>query len=137
MTIKCFSELSKLKTFEQRYAYLKLKGAVGFRHFDLEDRILNQSFYHSTEWINVRDKVIVRDNGFDLGCEGYPIFSLVIVHHMNPITRNDLIHSNEEILDPEFLITTSTETHLAIHYGDKKLLPRLPITRKPGDTRLW
>jgi len=136
MTIKSFSELRKLKSFEDRFNYLKLHGKVGAELFGF-DRIINQRFYQSQEWKSVRNEVIYRDEGFDLGCYGYPISDMVMVHHMNPITIDDLTEFNKDILDPEFLISTSIETHLAIHYGDPKLLPRLSLERKPGDTRLW
>lgn len=134
--IRTFKELSHISSFAERYEYLKLTGSVGRDVFG-EERYLNQQFYRSEEWRRVRDYVIVRDLGLDLGCSGYEIPGLVIVHHMNPISVEDIIHSNLDILDPEFLISTSSQTHLAIHYGDRKLLPRLSFDRKPGDTKLW
>jgi len=135
--IRTYTELLKLITFEDRYKYLKLVGRVGLQHFVGEERNLNQTFYHSDEWKSVRDRVVIRDECLDLGCRDYQIFGTPIVHHMNPITVHDLLDYNPEILDPEFLITTSTATHLAIHYGDEHLLPRLPSRRRPGDTKIW
>lgn len=134
--IKRFSELIKLKTFKERFNYLKLKGVVGQEIFG-EERLLNQRFYKTVQWGNVRNFVIARDNGLDLGCRGYEIPGRILIHHMNPVVVDDLIHGNPDILDPEFLISVSVETHLAIHYGNAKLLPRLSMERRPGDTRLW
>lgn len=131
-----FSELRKLKSFKERYDYLKLGGEVGLATFGA-DRYLNQSFYRSKEWKRVRDQVIVRDNGCDLGVEGYQIYDRIYIHHMNPITADDILDRNEDILNPEFLICVSFDTHNAIHFGDDSLLPKLPIERKPGDTILW
>ena len=136
MTIRTFSKLQSFSTFEARYKYLKLSGSVGRDVFG-EDRYLNQLFYRSKDWRKIRDHVIVRDRGLDLGCDGYEIPGKILVHHMNPMTIDDVLHSSQEILDPEFLISTSSKTHLAIHYGDKKFLPRLSFERKPGDTKLW
>lgn len=134
--IRTYSELSRLKTFKERYEFLKLEGQVGREIFG-EERMLNQSFYHSIQWGDVRNFVITRDWGRDLGIAGFEIPGRIVVHHMNPVTRDELIHGSPDILDPELLITTSVETHLAIHYGDPKLLPRLSMDRRPGDTRLW
>jgi hypothetical protein len=134
--IRTYSELRRLETFEERYEYLKLKGLVGLRSFGF-DRWINQRFYKSWEWQEVRNEVIVRDNGCDLGISGYEIHSNLLVHHMNPISVNDIKHGEDWIIDPEFLITTSLQTHNAIHYGDESLLPRGPIERKVGDTTLW
>ena len=134
--IRRYSELRRLDTFEDRFDYLSLKGVVGQSTFGF-DRWLNQYFYKSREWRNVREKVIIRDNGCDLGIEGYEIFADLLVHHMNPLSLEDIEHGESWIIDPEFLITTSLQTHNAIHYGDKRLLPRGPIIRQPGDTRLW
>ena len=134
--IRTYTNLVKLKTFEERFEYLKLSQKVGDDVFGA-DRYLNQTFYQSNRWRQIRDYVIVRDNGLDLGCPGYELGARVMIHHMNPITAEDIVHGNEQILDPEFLITTSTETHLAIHYGDPSKLPKLSTIRKPGDTRLW
>jgi hypothetical protein len=134
--IRTYSALSRLDTFEERYEYLKLGGVVGESTFGF-DRWVNQEFYRSREWKNVRDHVIVRDNGCDLGILGYEIHWNLLIHHMNPVSRKDIEHGKEWILDPNFLITTSRRTHNAIHYGDESLLPRGPITRRLGDTTLW
>ena len=133
---RTYSELCRLETFEERYHYLRLRGILGERTFGF-DRWVNQRFYKSREWLSARDYVIVRDNGCDLGVQGYEINSGLLVHHMNPISLNDLEEGEEWIIDPEFLITTSLQTHNAIHYGDESLLPRGPIVRQAGDTRLW
>lgn len=134
--IRRYSELRRLSSFEDRFEYLNLKGVVGQSTFGF-DRWLNQHFYKSREWRDARDRVIVRDNGCDLGVEGFEIMTDLLVHHMNPLTIEDVQLGEMWIVDPEFLITTSHNTHNAIHYGDKGLLPRGPIERKPGDTRLW
>jgi len=133
---KTYSELSRLETFEERYQYLKLDGVVGESTFGF-DRWINQEFYRSWEWKAARNNVIVRDHGCDLGIPGYEIHWNLLIHHMNPISMKDIEHGAEWILDPEFLITTSRRTHNAIHYGDETLLPRGPVTRKFGDTKLW
>ena len=133
---RSYSELSRLETFEERYYYLELKGLVGLTSFGF-DRWINQRFYKSQEWKTVRDQVITRDNGCDLGIPGYEIHSGLLVHHMNPMSVNDIEHGEEWIIDPNFLITTSLRTHNAIHYGDESCLPRGPIVRKLGDTTLW
>lgn len=134
--IRSYTELRRLDTFEERYHYLELKGVLGESTFGF-DRWINQRFYRSQEWKSVRNHVIVRDNGCDLGILGYEIYSGLLVHHMNPISIDDLKHGEEWIIDPNFLITTSLQTHNAIHYGDDSLLPRGPVTRKSGDTTLW
>lgn len=134
--IRRYSELVTFETLEERYEYLKLMGVVGKQTFGW-DRFYNQRFYHSNEWKRVRDFVIVRDNGCDLGIPGFEIRAKLLIHHMNPIWVEDLKHGNPDILDPEFLITTCERTHQAIHYGDKSLLPEVPIIRRPGDTKLW
>lgn len=136
MKIRCYKELSRLKTFEERYKYLKLSGVVGEATFGY-DRYLNQVLYNSPRWRKVRDIVIVRDNGCDLGADGYEINDKVIVHHMNPITVEDIEEENDDIFNPEFLISTSDRTHKAIHYSDESLLPQTPIERRPGDTCPW
>lgn len=136
MKIRTYSELSRLETFEERFDYLKLNGRVGAETFGF-DRYLNQILYQSPKWRRARDKVIIRDNGCDLGIEGHEIYDSIIVHHMNPITLEDIEMEREEIFNPEYLICTTKLTHNAIHYGDKNLLPKLPIERKPGDTKLW
>ena len=134
--MKTYNELKRLDTFEERFEYLKLDGVVGKSTFGF-DRWVNQNFYRSREWKLVRDFVIVRDNGCDLGIIGFEIASGLLVHHMNPITIDDIANSMEMILDSNFLITTSLRTHNAIHYGDETLLPREPIVRRMGDTKLW
>lgn len=134
--IRKYSTLRRFNTLEDRYEYLKLTGVVGKQTFGW-DRYFNQRFYHSTEWKRVRDIVIIRDEGCDLGISGFEINSKLLIHHMNPIWIEDLKNGNPDILDPEFLITTCDRTHQAIHYGDKYLLPQVPIQRLPGDTKLW
>lgn len=136
MNIRTYSDLSKLTTFEDRYNYLRLNGFVGKETFGF-DRYLNQVFYKSAKWRSVRDFVIVRDNGCDLGIEGREIYGKIIIHHMNPITIKDIEQESDFLLDPEFLISTVHETHNAIHYGDENLLIRVPIERKPNDTCPW
>lgn len=133
---RTYSELRRISGFEARFEYLQLRGSVGRSTFGFE-RYLNQRFYTSREWRQIRHAVIARDLGLDLGVEGYEIFDKVIIHHMNPMTAEDLEHGNEDVLDTEFLITTTHATHNAIHYGDKNLLPLPPVDRRPGDTRLW
>lgn len=136
MRIRTYSELSRLGTFEERFDYLSLKGVVGESTFGFE-RHRNQKFYTSREWRLIRDEVLTRDLGCDLGMEGFDIFIRPIIHHMNPMTPVDLVHGNEDILNPEYLITASHNTHNAIHYGDASIL-RLPVVaRRPGDTQLW
>lgn len=134
--IRTYSELRRRETLEDRFNYLKLHGQVGDATFGF-DRFLNQRFYASHEWKQVRHHVIVRDNGCDLGVDGYEIHDRIYIHHMNPMTVSDLVEFNREILDPEYLIAVTHTTHNAIHYGDANLLPRLPVERRPGDTKLW
>ena len=136
MKIRRYSELIRLETLEDRYEYLSLRGVVGQTTFGF-DRWVNQQFYRSREWQRARNYVIVRDNGCDLGVPGFEIHTDLLVHHMNPINMDDIRDGEEWILDPEFLITTSLNTHNAIHYGDKSLLPRGLVERKSGDTNLW
>jgi len=133
---RTFSELIQFSTFEERYRYLQLRGEVGFSTFGF-DRYMNQQFYRSREWRQVRQFVINRDQGCDLAVEGYEIFDRIYIHHMNPMTVDDIKHGNEDILDPEFLISTTHNTHNAIHYGDESLLPQVFVPRSPGDTKLW
>jgi hypothetical protein len=133
---RSYSELRRLHTFEERFDYLMLYGTVGRSTFGF-DRWINQQFYRSSSWLSVRDAVIVRDYGCDLGIVGYDIHVNLLVHHMNPMTPEDIHHGREWIVDPEFLITTSLCTHNAIHYGDASLLPSVPVTRTLGDTKLW
>lgn len=134
--IRTYSELARLPTFEERYQYLRLSGAVGKETFGF-DRYLNQVFYRSPEWKAVRNQVIIRDKGCDLGIQGREIQGRVLIHHMNPITVEDIRARSELLLDPEFLITTVHSTHQAIHYGDKSLLVLAPIVRSRNDTCPW
>lgn len=134
--IRTYSELSRLTTFEERFRYLQLKGSVGRETFGF-DRFINQQFYRSREWKRVRDIVILRDNGCDLGIEGYDIPGRILIHHMNPILVDDIESASEYLLDPEYLITTTHDTHNAIHYGDESLLPRMPVERTRNDTCPW
>lgn len=136
MNIKTYSELSKLGTFEERFRYLKLDGSVGVETFGF-DRYLNQQFYKDPKWRAARDKVIFRDNGCDLGIDGHEIYGKIIIHHMNPITMDDVLRRNPAIFDPEFLICTMHNTHNAIHYGDENLLITEPIERSKNDTCPW
>lgn len=133
---RTYSDLSKLKTIKERYDYLKLGGTVGEETFGF-DRWLNQMFYKDPKWKAVRDEVIIRDNGCDLGVEGYDIGGRVYVHHMNPVTADDILYNFDDLVNPEYLISTSKRTHDAIHYGDQKLLPQDPITRTKNDTCPW
>lgn len=137
MKIRTYSELITLQTFKDRFEYLKLSGAVGEETFGF-DRWLNQIFYKSKEWLSVRDAVIIRDNGCDLGIAGREIFGKILVHHMNPIRKADIVNHSEILLNPEYLITTIKNTHDAIHYSDDKLLVlREPVIRTPNDTCPW
>ena len=135
--MKTYSELVTLKTFNERYEYLKLNGSVGVETFGF-DRYLNQSFYKSKEWESVKREVIIRDNGCDLGVSGYEIYGKILVHHINPITQNDIILRSDILLNPEYLITTTLSTHNAIHFGDESKLPYTSITeRQKNDTCPW
>ena len=135
--IKRYSELIQLPTFKERYEYLKLDGRVGEETFGF-DRYINQIFYkRSADWKHIRNQVIVRDNGCDLGIEGYEIHERILVHHMNPLTLEDLENESEFLLDPEYLISTTHNTHNAIHYGDSNLLILDPIVRTQNDTCPW
>ena len=136
MISRSHSELVKLQTFSERYDYLRLVGQVGSTTFGF-DRHLNQSFYTSRDWRQVRHAVIARDAGCDLGLEGYEIFDRVYVHHMNPLTKKQVLAADENMFDPEYLITCTLNTHNAIHYGDPNSLVRLPPERRPGDTTIW
>ena len=136
MIVRSYSELRRLEGVLSRFSYLRLNGFVGDRTFGF-DRWINQQFYVSSQWLHIRKHVIARDLGCDLGVEGYEIHDRLYIHHMNPMTVNDIREGDDSILDPEFLITTTHSTHNAIHYGDERQLPRLVIQRRPGDTRLW
>ena len=135
-TNRTYRELCKLKSFDERYEYLRLSNSVGAVTFGF-DRYLNQALYTSREWIHIRDSVIVRDNGCDLAMPGYEIFGKILVHHMNPISIEDIEKRSDIVFDPEFLICTTHRTHLAIHYGSADLLPKIPVERTPGDTAPW
>ena len=136
MSIKTYSELSRLSSFKERYEYLRLHGVVGRDTFGF-DRYLNQIFYRSQKWKRSRDEVIIRDNGCDLGVPGHEIHGRIIIHHMNPITLEDIERESDLLLDPEYLICTVHNTHNAIHYGDEKLLIPEPIIRSQFDTCPW
>lgn len=136
MRIKTYSELILLPTFEERFEYLRLDGRVGEDTFGF-DRYLNQLFYRSHEWRKIRDYVIVRDNACDLGVEGYDIYGKILIHHLNPITVRDIEGRTDFLLDPEYLISTTHNTHNAIHYGDENLIIKAPIERRPNDTCPW
>lgn len=134
--IRRYSELRRFQTFEERFDYLKLKGEVGQATFGF-DRWVNQRFYKSELWKNARNSVIIRDNGCDLGIFGREIYGTILIHHLNPMSMEDIIHGEEWICNPEFLITTTPITHNAIHFGTDKLLPKVVIERSPNDTKLW
>lgn len=136
MSSRSYTELSQIESFEERFHYLSLQGQVGEVTFG-SDRWLNQAFYRSRQWKLVRNHVIVRDNGCDLGIPGFDIHTRIYIHHMNPMSVRDITHAEEAILDPEFLITTTHRTHNAIHYGDESLLARPLVDRQVGDTKLW
>ena len=136
MKIRTYSELITLTTFEERYEYLKLNGQVGVETFGF-DRYLNQMFYRSQEWKSIRNHVIIRDNGCDLGIEGREIYGQILIHHMNPITKEDILNRTEFLLNSDYLISTIKSTHDAIHYGDKDLLIKDPIIRTENDTCPW
>lgn len=135
--IRTYSELKELKTFEERFKYLKLGGVVGAETFGF-DRYFNQKFYTTTEWKQLRNHIIVRDLGCDLGCEDHEIFGQrIVIHHMNPIDLEDIEKKSDFLLNPEFLITTIHSTHNAIHYGDESLIITAPIERRCNDTCPW
>lgn len=136
MTLRAYSDLSTLETFEERYEYLALRGEVGVATFGY-DRWMNQNFYRSSEWRHKRNYVISRDLGCDLGVEGHEIHDRIIIHHMNPLQTKSLIHGDPDILDIEYLISVTHRTHNAIHYGDSSLLQKKFVARGPGDTKLW
>lgn len=134
--IRTYSELRRIADFNERFRYLQLRGQVGEATFGF-DRWINQEFYRSREWRRVRDHVIVRDNGCDMGVEDWEIHDGIYIHHMNPMTVEDITSGDPSILDPEFLISVTHRTHNAIHYGDESLLPRPLVERRAGDTKLW
>lgn len=134
--IRTYSELIKLDTFDDRFKYLKLNGQVGQETFGFE-RYLNQRFYRTKEWKELRDFVIVRDNGCDLGIRDLEIYDSIFVHHMNQLTKYDVIHRTDKLLNPEYLISTSKRTHDAIHYGNMNILNDSFVERKKNDTCPW
>jgi hypothetical protein len=136
MMNRSYTDLRKLYSFEERFDYLKLNGEVGASTFGF-DRYINQRFYTSYEWKQTRHKVILRDDGCDLGVHGYEIHGDLLIHHINPMVPDDIIHGEEWIFDPEYLITTTPHTHNAIHYGNDSLLPKIVTDRMPNDTTLW
>lgn len=136
LVIRQYSELVHLETFDERFDYLKLEGGIGRETFGF-DRWINQNFYASQEWQDVRREVMIRDDGCDLGIPGYEIHRGPLVHHMNPITPENIIHNDEWIIDPEYLILTKHSTHNDIHFGVNRSLPKVVMDRKPGDTNLW
>lgn len=134
--VRTYSELSTLPTFKERYEYLRLDGTVGEDTFGF-DRYVNQIFYKSAEWLAIRREIIIRDNGCDLGLDGYEIRGKILIHHMNPIRLEDIIKRSDLLLNPEYLISTVLTTHNAIHYGDVDLLPTVPQERSRNDTCPW
>lgn len=136
MNIRRYSELIQIPTFEERFEYLRLDGQVGVDTFG-SDRYLNQIFYKSPEWKKIRDEIIIRDQCCDLAMPGYDIHGPVLIHHLNPITKADILSRTDLLLNPEYLVCTIQSTHNAIHYGDVNLLITNPIERKPNDTCPW
>lgn len=134
--IRCYSDLRQIESFKERYLYLKLHGKVGEETFGY-DRWVNQALYKSQEWRKTRREIIIRDNGCDLGVDGYELDNFIMVHHINPLTLEDIEEERDIIFDPENLICCSQRTHKAIHFGDESLLPKEPVIRRPGDTCLW
>lgn len=136
MSIKTYSELITIPTFEERFEYLQLKGSVGKDTFGY-DRYLNQVLYRSPEWKRLRNQIIIRDGGCDLACDGYDIYNKVLIHHLNPITVEDVLTRSRKVFDPDNLVCVSHSTHNAIHYGDMDLLATGPIIRTKNDTCPW
>lgn len=134
--MRCYSELILLSTFEERFEYLRLKGTVGRETFGW-DRYLNQRLYQSPEWKRVRTSVVIRDNGNDLACEGYPVVARGQIHHINPLTPEQILDRDPAVFDPENLVLVSLATHNAIHYGVNRLMPNTPIERHPNDQCPW
>lgn len=134
--MKTYHELIQLSTFEERFEYLKLNDKVGKDTFGF-DRIINQNFYRSKRWKVIRDRIIVRDNGCDLGVEGCHIYGKILIHHMNPIRLDDILEETDFLLNPDYLICTTLDTHNAIHYGDTNRLSINPIQRLKNDTCPW
>lgn len=136
MLIRRYSELRQLETMEERFKYLRIGGIVGDSTFGF-NRYLNQTLYKTQKWRTVRDEVIIRDGACDMGLPDYPIRKYVVIHHMNPLTIEDIQEGREWVFDPEYLICVSDRTHKAIHYGDESLLPKDPVDRVPNDTCPW
>ena len=136
MSIRTYSELITIPTFEERFEYLQLKGSVGKDTFGY-DRYLNQVLYRSPEWKRLRNQIIIRDGGCDLACDGYDIYDKVLIHHLNPITVEDVLARSRKVFDPDNLVCVSHNTHNAIHYGDADLLVTGPIIRTKNDTCPW
>lgn len=136
MRIRTYSELITLPTFKERFEYLRLDGTIGEETFGY-NRYLNQMLYRTAEWKRFRNEIIVRDNGCDLACEGYDIHGKVLVHHINPITMEDVLNRTKKVFDPDNVISTTLNTHNAIHYSDESILLMAPIERKPNDTCPW
>lgn len=136
MRIRTYKELIRIPSFEERYEYLRIGGEVGATTFGWE-RFINQALYHSRKWRKLRDEIIIRDCGCDLAHPDFEIGDRIIIHHMNPLSPDDIESDSDLVYNPEFLICTSRMTHNAIHYGDVSLLPKLPIDRRPGDTCPW
>lgn len=134
--IRRYSELIALSTFEERFEYLKLNGGVGKTTFGAE-RYLNQSYYHSAEWKQLRDSIIIRDSGCDLACAGREILGKILIHHLNPVDTDDILSMTEYLTDPEYLVCVSHITHNALHYGNSDILPKEPAERRPFDTCPW
>lgn len=134
--MRTYDELIAIANYFDRYEYLRINQGVGERTFG-GDRWLNQRFYHSREWKSVRDQVILRDEGLDMGHPDYPINGRIYIHHMNPMQPIDLKHGSAAVLEPRYLISVSMRTHQAIHYGDDGLLAKPLVARLPGDTVLW
>lgn len=134
--IRCYNDLIQLKTFEERFRYLKINGKVGEETFGL-DRYINQQLYKSQRWRSTRSKIIIRDDGCDLGIDGRQLDDYIVVHHMNPIALEDIEEERDIVFDSNYLICCSTRTHRAIHFGDENLLIRDPVIRRPNDTCLW
>lgn len=136
MIIRTYNELIILPTFKERFEYLKLSGRVGEETFGF-DRWLNQKFYRSAEWKHLRDQIIIRDNGCDLGIEGREIYGKILIHHMNPISKKDILERTDLLLNPMYLISVTKQTHDAIHYSDDSILMKDPIVRSKNDTCPW
>lgn len=134
--LRTYSELITLPTFKERFQYLQLSGSVGVDTFGY-DRYLNQLFYRSPEWKQLRHEIIVRDNGCDLAMDGYDIYGRILIHHLNPLGKEDILNRSDYLLNPEFLVCTTHKTHNAIHYGDESLLVMEPIVRSRNDTCPW